>query len=134
MNIINTAGLFVHTATKTKSIKAIRARDFIRMDLMPLLLLNTLEGPAPLDVNNYVCRGFVGEPWQQTPKKLESTYSLTGVDEDGWLIWTPKPGNAVEMFYAPEDGYVQGTWGSTIAGLGEKLQLVNPIDHMLARR
>lgn len=123
MNIIDTAGLFVHAATKTKAIKAIVARDHIRLDLIPLLLLNTLEGPAPLGVDNYICKGIVGEPWQQTPKKLESTYTLTGADGEGWLIWTPKPGNAVEMFYATEDGYVQGTWGSTINGV-EKLQLV----------
>ena len=47
-----------------------------------------------------------------------------GVDSDGWEIRIPKPGNSVEMFYATEDGYLQGTWGSTIPGLGEKLQLV----------
>jgi hypothetical protein len=128
MNIIDTTGKFVNTAAKTKAIKAVMASDFIRADLIPMLLLNTLEGPAPLDAGNFICKGFVGEPWQQTPKKLNSTYDFGGLDEDGWFIYEPKPGATVEMFYATEDGYVQGTWGSTIPGLGEKLQLVQAGD------
>ena len=128
MNLIDTKDKFAHTATKTKAIRALKASDYIRDELFPYLLLNTLEGPATLDPNNFICRGFAGEPWQQTPTKLESTYTFGGLDENTWEIWIPKPGNAVEMFFATEDGYVRGTWGSVIPGLGEKLQLVKAGD------
>lgn len=128
MKIIDTTGLFVHTATKTKSILVRHASECMDATVASLILLNTLEGAMPLNLDNYICRGEAGEPWQQTPEKLRATYNYAGVADDGWLIFTPKPGNAVEMGFAAVDGYVQGTWGADVEGVGTKLQLVKAGD------
>jgi hypothetical protein len=128
MQIIDTTGKFIHTATKTEPIKAVKIAHHVWGELIHLMTLNTREGSAVLGADNYICLGIVGEPWQQTPEKINSAYTPGGVDADGWEIWIPRPNNLIEMFYSTQDGYVQGAWGSTIPGVGERLQMVKAGD------
>ena len=58
-------------------------------------LLDTLEGWEPLGDGSIVCIGKAGDAWQQTQKKLLHKYDVTEIDEDGWMVCTPKPDNAV---------------------------------------
>jgi hypothetical protein len=83
-------------------------------------LLATLEGDQPVARSNLMCIGATAEPWQQTAKAILKKYSVTAIEDDGWMICTPLPENEVE-FFKIVDGqdatHIVGLWGSTIGDL-----------------
>ena len=85
---------------------------------MDKFLLATLEGDQPVSRANLMCVGATAEPWQQTAKAILLKYSITAIEDDGWMICTPLPENEVEYFKvkaAPNgENYLQGKWGSTV--------------------
>jgi hypothetical protein len=61
-------------------------------------LVDTLEGKEPIHDGVVICIGEAGDAWQQMPSKLLKTYSVTGINSDGWMICEPRPGNANNCF------------------------------------
>jgi len=61
-------------------------------------LVDTLEGKEPLKDGVLICVGEAGDAWQQMPSKLLKTYEVKNINDDGWLVCEPRPGNAVNVF------------------------------------
>lgn len=91
-------------AKKTKSIKA-KPLISIMVDrnVMNKFLVDTLEGKEPLGDGAIVCIGESNDVWQQIPKKLLQKYDVTAIEDDGWMICTPKPDNSVEVIEITEN-------------------------------
>lgn len=105
-------------ATKTKAIRAMAMHVlFSNTRVLEKFLLNTLEGTQIPRANSMLCVGDAGEVWQQAKTKLFAKYTITDVDENGWLICTPKPDNevlAVEVtpdLCGPAGFTLIGQWG-----------------------
>ena len=50
--------------------------------------IDTLEGPVPYAVGDYVCIGVTGERWPQTRERFESSFDLvSGPDRYGLLSY-----------------------------------------------
>lgn len=123
------------TATKTRSIKAKPLINLlVDRSVVNKFLLDTLEGNEPLGDGAVVCVGDAGDAWQQMPKKLLGKYDVTAIDNDGWMVCTPKPDNAVNVVEVdrllidklctipPNNGWcgkftIVGLWGATIDGV-----------------
>lgn len=90
-------------------------------------LVDTLEAKEQVAPNAMFCMGAAGDAWQQTPQKLLAKYDVVDVDENGWLVCQPKPGNVVEFFEADKEGYIIGQWGAEINGV-KNLQEFSPRD------
>jgi hypothetical protein len=85
-------------ASKTQPIKAKPLISLIvDRGVVNKFLLDTLEGREPLGDGVVVCIGVAGDSWQQTPKKLLAKYTVTGIDNDGWMECNPLPDNAVNV-------------------------------------
>jgi hypothetical protein len=109
------------SATKTRPIVAKHVTALTTdQRLLSQLLIGTLEGREPIDAHNVICVGEHGDAWQSTPKKLLAKYSISSIDQDGWLVCDPKPDNAVDCFEVTSDHidgdqfYVVGLWGETL--------------------
>lgn len=63
-----------------------------------ILSRDTLEGKEPLKDGVLICVGEAGDAWQQMPSKLLKTYEVKEINDDGWLVCEPRPGNAVNVF------------------------------------
>lgn len=123
-------------ASKTQPIKA-KPLITLLVDrtVTSKFLVDTLEGKEPLGDGVVICVGGAGDAWQQMPKKLLAKYDVTAIDDNGWMICTPKPDNAVncievtkllletpgqlcvakppdEEMYKMASFYVNGQWGS----------------------
>lgn len=61
------------------------------------LKLTTWEGDEPINPAAMVCIGELGDAWQQAPSKLIKKYDISGVTEDGWVQYSPKPGPESEI-------------------------------------
>lgn len=61
------------------------------------LKLTTWEGDEPINPAGMVCIGELGDAWQQAPSKLIKKYDISGVTEDGWVQYSPKPGPESEI-------------------------------------
>ena len=83
-------------ASKTQPIKA-KPLITLLVDrtVTSKFLVDTLEGKEPLGDGVVICVGGAGDAWQQMPKKLLAKYDVTAIDDNGWMICTPKPDNAV---------------------------------------
>lgn len=142
--IVSTASATWVKAKKTKGLIAKPARDLFDSFLLSLgkVLINTLEGEAIVDPEAVICVGPAGDIWQQSPANLFKKYNLVGLNANGWLVCEPKPENEVECFEfvgaAPGAvTWIQGNWGKTVEGVGERLQRIetgdrvcrNPNDH-----
>lgn len=133
-------------ASKTQPIKA-KPLITLLVDrtVTSKFLVDTLEGKEPLGDGVVICVGGAGDAWQQMPKKLLAKYDVTAIDENGWMVCTPKPDNAVncievtkeflhipgqlcvakppsEEMYRVADFYVVGQWGQTEPDLGKNIQ------------
>lgn len=109
------------TAKKTQDIMAKPASELVNQTILSSMLLDTLEGHAKIAPGNFVCRGKSGDVWQQTMQALHKKYFPVKVNEDGWVVFSPKPENSVECFELvgsdiPEEGYIIGAFGSKIDG------------------
>lgn len=124
-----------------KKTKGLRAKPLITLlvdrGVVNKFLIDTLEGEEPIDAGNIFCIGETGDAWQQTAKALIKKYDIKDIDSDGWMVCEPKPENEVEFFeFTGEmadkitsasfgDKFViQGVWGKTIEGVGEKMQFI----------
>jgi hypothetical protein len=113
-------------ATKTKPIKAKPLINLlVDKTVATKFLVDTLEGKEPCRNGAMVCVGESGDIWQQVSKKLLQKYYVTSIDDDGWMICTPKPDNEVEcrevapcfFTFGDEnvtDFYIIGQWGETV--------------------
>jgi hypothetical protein len=130
--IVNTSTAPWALAKKTQPIRALHmAAIFENPTIAGLFRLNTLEGLAEIGADNFLCLGSAGDCWQQTSAALQKKYDISAPDALGWVVATPKPENEVEFFQFEGDGdLVQGTWGQTIEGVGEKLQAIVPGDYI----
>jgi len=122
-------------ASKTASL---RAKPIINLivdrSVANKFLVDTLEAKEPVSPDALFCIGQAGDAWQQMPKKLLAKYDVTAID-DGWLICTPKPDNAVNCVEVtreliklvdPENAHLEwiskkftiiGQWGETVDGV-----------------
>jgi hypothetical protein len=119
-------------ASKTRPI---RAKPLINLlvdrSVTSKFLVDTLEGKEPLGDGVVICVGEAGDTWQQMPKKLLAKYDVTALDDDGWMVCTPKPDNAVDVIEInrdlidkvcmvfPNNGWfghftIIGHWGATV--------------------
>ena len=122
-------------------------------------LLDTLEGKEPMgDGNAVICIGEAMDVWQTSPQRLLQKYDVTGIDFNGWMICTPKPGNAVkavevtaeafpgimEQFGTPGQFTITGLYGEIVDGevnvqkgsIGDFIlqSLTDPADHWIVKR
>lgn len=106
---------------RAKKTKGLRAKPMINLmvdrTVVNKFLLDTLEGREPLGENAMFCIGEAGDAWQQTPKALLKKYDVVDVDNDGWMVCTPKPDNEVQFYEAPIGCLITGHWGETIDGV-----------------
>ena len=94
--VLDSSVLNFKTATKTKPIKAKHMQHLLCDEfVLSKFLLSTLEGNQMLKANSMVCVVEANDAWQQTSEKLFDKYTVTGVDETGWMIYEPKPDNEV---------------------------------------
>lgn len=85
-------------ATKTRPIKAKPLINLlVDRTVISKFLVDTLEGREPLGDGVVICVGEAGDAWQQMPKKLLAKYDVTEIDNDGWMVCTPKPDNSVNV-------------------------------------
>jgi hypothetical protein len=111
-------------ASKTRPVKAKPLINLlVDRTVTSKFLVDTLEGKEPLGDGVVICLGEAGDAWQQMPNKLLQKYDVTAIDNDGWMLCTPKPDNAVECVEVTNDmiGGAQGSefsiigqWGATI--------------------
>jgi hypothetical protein len=114
--IISIADVVIRRATKTKAIKA-KSIQHILVDnsVFAKFLLATLEGNQVLKAGSMVCIGADNDVWQQTQKNLFKKYTVTAVDEQGWLYCEQKPENEVNGGIVEKDLATDGSFG--IVGL-----------------
>lgn len=123
------------TAKKTRPIKAKPLINLlVDRSVTSKFLLDTLEGNENLGDGSVVCIGEAGDAWQQMPKKLIGKYDVTAIDNDGWMVCTPKPDNSVNVIEInrdlinkvcmtpPNNGWfgkftIIGLWGATVDGV-----------------
>lgn len=93
-----------HVYRKTKGLIALPASVVLDMsgDWVSKLLINTLEGSAPVRKDAMVCIGPAGEVWQQGAEKLFAKYDATGVvglgqRNAGWINFVPKDSPATRV-------------------------------------
>lgn len=99
---------------KTKPIKAKHVKSLLAdPSITAKILVATLEGNEKLGVNAMICLGEAGDIWQQTPKKLLGKYEVTSIDEEGWLVCTPKPEVDVncKQMTGLDNYFIIGQWG-----------------------
>jgi hypothetical protein len=93
-------------ASKTRPIKAKPLINLIvDRSVTSKFLVDTLEGKEALGDGVVICLGEAGDAWQQMPKKLLAKYDVTSIDNDGWMICTPKPDNAVNVIEITNEFY-----------------------------
>lgn len=89
-----------------------KTKDILAKPLISLLvdkkvtnkfLLDTLEGEAALDQNSQVCIGGAGDVWQQSAQHLLKKYDVINIDNDGWMVCRPKPGNKANCTEITQD-------------------------------
>ncbi len=106
---------------RAKKTKGLRAKPMINLmvdrSVVNKFLLDTLEGKEPLGENAMFCIGEAGDAWQQAPKALLKKYDIVDVDNDGWMVCTPKPDNEVQFYESDANQYITGHWGETVDGL-----------------
>lgn len=125
MKVLSTENATWRRAKKTQGI---RAKPIVNLlvdrAVSSKFLVDTLEGREPIDLGNMFCIGAAGDAWQQSSKALLKKYDVRSIDADGWMVCEPRPENEVEFFELTKEkeGYVQGLWGATVEGLGERLQ------------
>lgn len=97
-------------ATKTKRLFAQHFRALMHdKRILSKLLINTLEGKEDINSSSMICLGDLGDVWQQAPNKLIAKYDLKAFDDDGWMIFEPKPGNASLCHQVTEETLALGT-------------------------
>lgn len=109
-------------ASKTRPIKAKPLINLlVDRTVTSKFLVDTLEGKEPLGDGVVICLGEAGDAWQQMPKKLLGKYDVTAIDNDGWMLCTPKPDNSVNCVEInPADCEVDGSfsiigqWGANV--------------------
>lgn len=147
MLILDTSAASWRIAKKTRPL---RAKPMVTLlvdrSIMAKFLVDTLEAKEPVSPDAMFCIGESNDAWQQTAKKLLDKYTVTAIDEDGWMVCQPKPENSVEFFevtkehfaVAKDHGqapgvYIVGQWGQTIDGIAN-LQSVTPGDFVARNR
>jgi hypothetical protein len=96
-------------ASKTRPVKAKPLINLIvDRSVTNKFLVDTLEGREPLGDGVVICVGEAGDTWQQMPKKLLQKYDVTAIDNDGWMVCTPKPDNAVNCFEVTKEFLTSG--------------------------
>ena len=132
------------TARKTKVLYAKSFRQiFADHTVFDDFQLCTLEGNQSFTIDSMMCKGELGDTWQQTRYALDRKYDIVGVDVYGWIMYKPKPTSSVEFFaVTPEmlswtdTNYIVGLHGDTIGEI-ENCQKVasgdfiarDPADH-----
>ena len=118
VRVLSTADRSWGIAKKTALIRAKPLSSIISDgSALDKFLLTTLEGDQPVSRANLMCIGATAEPWQQTAKAILKKYSVTAIEDDGWMICTPLPENEVEFFKitdADVGTHIVGQWGSVI--------------------
>ena len=117
--ILSTADANWGIAKKTALIRAKQISSiFVDGSVLDKFLLKTLEGDQPINRANLMCIGATAEPWQQTAKTILKRYSITAIEDDGWMICTPLPESEVNYFKIEAiyngETHIQGLWGTTI--------------------
>lgn len=136
INILETTDLQYRVAKKTKGL---RAKPMVTLivdrGVMAKFLVDTLEAREPVSADAMFCIGESNDAWQQTAKKLLSTYTVDAIDADGWMVCNPRPGASVDFYETKDDhpGYVVGLWGETVDGV-ENLQRFKPGDFICRSR
>ena len=104
------------TARKTKPIRVKLLRDIMRADdVIGKFLLQTLEGIQAINdqAGTMVCIGVGSDVWQQPKKKVLGKYTITDIDDNGWLMCAPKPDVAVNCFEVLVPKFkVKTQWGT----------------------
>lgn len=121
---------------KTKPIKAKHVKSLLAdKSVTAKLLVATIEGNEQLGSNAMICLGEARDIWQQDPKKLIGKYDVTGIDEDGWLICTPKPDVEVncKQITGIDNYFIIGLWGQkrTVEGKEVVVQYGEDGDYLL---
>ena len=92
-----------NVASKTQPIKAKPLINLlVDRTVANKFLVDTLEAKEPVSADALFCIGAAGDAWQQMPRKLLAKYDVTAI-EDGWMICTPKPDNAVNCIETTPD-------------------------------
>lgn len=110
-----------------KKTRPIKAKPLINLlvdrSVTSKFLVETLEGNEPLGDGAVICVGEAGDAWQQMPKKLLYKYDVTSIDNDGWMVCTPKPDNSAYVVEVTEtmagtsgSFTIIGLWGATVDG------------------
>jgi hypothetical protein len=112
--LLETAALTFGVCQKTKPQKAKHAKSLLAdPSVTGKFLVATLEGHEKLKDTAMICIGEAGDAWQQTPAKLLAKYTVTGIDDQGWLICEPKPD--VDVNYCQitdrDNFFIIGQWG-----------------------
>ena len=108
-------------ATKTKSITCRVIDNLIDDSLISKLLLDTLEGNEPLRKGSVICKGELGDVWQQTTSKLLKKYTVVDLLPGGWVKCNPKPDNLVNCIQITEESFnILGDQFNIIGHYGEK--------------
>ena len=109
-------------ASKTRPIKTKVTDSLVNVDslIFDKLRLATLEADEPMQKGAIICLGEAGDVWQQTQEKLDKKYNLVGIDDNGWVIYEPKPDNEVNCFEVLNPATcpftIIGQWGATVDG------------------
>lgn len=119
MKRVDTTILAWKKAQKTKNVRAKSLASLLTdQTVRGKFLLDTLEGTQALGHGSIVCLGVENDVWQQTSKKLFAKYTVTSVDDNGWMTCEPKPENETNAFEVTEDMtdgmgkfYIIGQWG-----------------------
>ena len=104
---------------KARPINTILDKGEGELSIFEKMLLGTLEGSQTLKRDAFICWGVDNDVWQQAKKKIDDQYTLTDVDCDGWLTFTPKPeaerngSQIVQGDFGPAGGWacINNTWG-----------------------
>lgn len=133
MFILSTANVSWRIAKKTRPL---RAKPMVNLmvdrSVMSKFLVDTLEAKELVSPNAMFCIGESNDAWQQTPEKLLAKYTVESIDNDGWMVCSPKPENSVQFVEVTQDflssvkglrefrkenfGYIRGQWGQQIDG------------------
>ena len=119
-----------------KKVKPLRAKPLVSILVDPTVLNNflitTLEGKQNLGDGSIVCLGETGDIWQQMPKKLLAKYTVTAIDNDGWMVCEPRPDNSIECVQWTgiinannNEHWVRALWGEDVPNFGKCQRFAN---------
>jgi len=104
------------TATKTAPLKCKPMRHiFHDFHVIKHLLLNTLEGQEPIDLDAMYCVGPAGDMWQAPLSVIDEKYDVVTIDFSGWWNCIPKVTANVEYYVVSGQDVSDYGWGRPTA-------------------